>query len=194
MWGKYQISPHLSCTEIWNFSTWQNFSPQIYPWDPWQISGMNPTNHYDDDSLEEAAVGIVPRRSGWWWENSDDNDDENDNKYDNNDSEGGDADRERDPAKKIEIAAAISSVALIIAHHHCPSGEDDDGDAIEDGDEKDGYIINVNCQYPALAHIISFGFKFWCCHWRQIWWCQSTPMILPGRQHKYISMTHCQLT
>ena len=37
---KFQNSPHLSCIEIWNFSTWQIFSPRIYPWDPWQISGM----------------------------------------------------------------------------------------------------------------------------------------------------------
>ena len=37
---KSQISPHLSCTEIWNFSTWQIFSPRIYPWDPWQTWGM----------------------------------------------------------------------------------------------------------------------------------------------------------
>ena len=55
-------------------------------------------------------------------------------------------------------------MALIIAHHHCPSGEDDDGggdgDDIEDVDEIDGYIINVNCQYLFLAHIITFGLKF----------------------------------
>ena len=37
---KFQNSPHLSCIEIWNFSTWQIFSPRIYPWDPWQIWGM----------------------------------------------------------------------------------------------------------------------------------------------------------
>ena len=37
---KFQKSPHLSCIEIWNFSTWQFFSPQIYWWDWWQISGM----------------------------------------------------------------------------------------------------------------------------------------------------------
>ena len=53
-------------------------------------------------------------------------------------------------------------MALIIAHHHCPSGEDDDGggdgDDIEDedGGEKDGFIINVNCQYLALAHDLSW--------------------------------------
>ena len=34
---KFQISPHLSCIEIWNFSTCLIFPPQIY-W--WQISGM----------------------------------------------------------------------------------------------------------------------------------------------------------
>ena len=38
---KFQKSPHLSCIEIWNFSTWQFFSPQIYWWDWWQISGMH---------------------------------------------------------------------------------------------------------------------------------------------------------
>ena len=37
---KFQKSPHLSCIEIWNFSTWQFFSPQIYWWDWWQIWGM----------------------------------------------------------------------------------------------------------------------------------------------------------
>ena len=37
---KFQNSPNLSCIEIWKFSTWQIFSPQIYLWDLWQISGM----------------------------------------------------------------------------------------------------------------------------------------------------------
>ena len=39
---KSHISPHLSCTYFWNFSTWQIFSPRIYPWDPWQIWGNEP--------------------------------------------------------------------------------------------------------------------------------------------------------
>lgn len=34
---EFQISPHLSCIEFWNFSTLPIFSPQIY-W--WQISDM----------------------------------------------------------------------------------------------------------------------------------------------------------
>ena len=37
---KFQISPHLSCIEIWNFSTWLNFSPPIYRWSRWQIWGV----------------------------------------------------------------------------------------------------------------------------------------------------------
>ena len=37
---KFQNSPHLSCIEIWNFSKWQIFVPQIYLWDRWQILGM----------------------------------------------------------------------------------------------------------------------------------------------------------
>ena len=44
---KSQISPHLSCTETKNFSTWQIFSPRIYPWDPWQIWGMHICSHHN---------------------------------------------------------------------------------------------------------------------------------------------------
>ena len=40
---KLQISPYLSCLEIWNFSTWQIFSPQINWWYWWQIWGMSTT-------------------------------------------------------------------------------------------------------------------------------------------------------
>ena len=45
MWRNLKLlhvwnSTHLPCIELWNFSTWQIFSPQIYRWDRWQISGM----------------------------------------------------------------------------------------------------------------------------------------------------------
>ena len=44
----------------------------------------------------------------------------------------------KDPAKKIEIAAAISSVVPITVHHRCPSGDHDDdhgdGHGIDDED------------------------------------------------------------
>ena len=30
-------TPHVSCTEIWNFSTWEIFSPRAWPVGPWQI-------------------------------------------------------------------------------------------------------------------------------------------------------------
>ena len=37
---KFQISPHDRCIEIWNFSTWQSFSPRAWPVDPQQISSL----------------------------------------------------------------------------------------------------------------------------------------------------------
>ena len=36
----FQISPHLSCIEIWNFLHMTDFSPPIYRWSRWQIWGM----------------------------------------------------------------------------------------------------------------------------------------------------------
>ena len=36
----FQISPHLPCIEIWNFSTWQIFLHMSHIWTMWQISGM----------------------------------------------------------------------------------------------------------------------------------------------------------
>ena len=39
----------------------------------------------------------------------------------------------RDRVKKIEIAAAISSVAPITAPHHCPSGDDDHDNVDDEG-------------------------------------------------------------
>ena len=44
---KFQISPHLSCIEIWNFSTWLNFSPPIYRWSRWQIWGVGEQTAFD---------------------------------------------------------------------------------------------------------------------------------------------------
>ena len=46
MWRNLKLlhvwnSTHLPCIELWNFSTWQIFSPQIYRWDRWQISVMS---------------------------------------------------------------------------------------------------------------------------------------------------------
>ena len=38
----FRNSPHLSCTEIWHFSTWQIFLHGHHPWCPWQILGMVP--------------------------------------------------------------------------------------------------------------------------------------------------------
>ena len=40
---KFHISPHLSRQDIWNFSTWQIFSPQTCWWRWRQISGMSQT-------------------------------------------------------------------------------------------------------------------------------------------------------
>ena len=58
---KFQNSPHLSCIEIWNFSTWQIFSPRIYPWDPWQISGMAVyTVHFHSTSTSPSVIGPRP--------------------------------------------------------------------------------------------------------------------------------------
>ena len=37
---KFQISPHLSCIEIWNFLHMTDFSPPIYRWSRWQIWGV----------------------------------------------------------------------------------------------------------------------------------------------------------
>ena len=37
---KFPMSPHLSCIEIWYFSTWQIFSPQTCWWRWRQIWGM----------------------------------------------------------------------------------------------------------------------------------------------------------
>ena len=37
---KFEISPHLSCIEIWNFLHMTDFSPPIYRWSRWQIWGM----------------------------------------------------------------------------------------------------------------------------------------------------------
>ena len=36
----YQISPHLPCIDIWNFSTWQIFLHMSQMWTLWQIWGM----------------------------------------------------------------------------------------------------------------------------------------------------------
>ena len=93
----FQISPHITCGEIWNYSTcgeisefstpvmwrhlkllhmWKNFrlihichaqkfeisphdnyfSPRIYPWDPWQISGMSMI--LGEDSLLSASLNV----------------------------------------------------------------------------------------------------------------------------------------
>ena len=41
---KFEISLHLSSTEIWNLSTWQIFSPRAWPVGPWQIWGMGANN------------------------------------------------------------------------------------------------------------------------------------------------------
>ena len=40
---KFQISPHLSCIEIWNVSTWQICLHISHMWDMWQIWGMGAT-------------------------------------------------------------------------------------------------------------------------------------------------------
>ena len=39
----FQISPHLPCIEIWNFSTWQIFLHMSHMWTMWQIWGMGKT-------------------------------------------------------------------------------------------------------------------------------------------------------
>ena len=63
---KFQNSPHLSCGEIWNFSTWPIFSPRIYPWDPWQISGMLLKGISDCAGV--VALRAAERFSSWMGE------------------------------------------------------------------------------------------------------------------------------
>ena len=73
----FQISPHLPCIEIWNFSTWQIF---LHMWTMWQIWGMsNKLTHrrlspaiflkeskHTGDDLSEARRREERQRKFWW--------------------------------------------------------------------------------------------------------------------------------
>ena len=58
--GEFKIYLHLSCIEIWNFSTWHIFLHISHMWYMWQISGM---------VLKGVKIGLnLPKKGGKTWQ------------------------------------------------------------------------------------------------------------------------------
>ena len=64
----FQISSHLPCIEIWNFSTWQIFLHMSHMWILWQIWGMGKTLTFEAmllPSLLPVAAPSQVRQIRW---------------------------------------------------------------------------------------------------------------------------------
>ena len=60
----FQISPHLPCIEIWNFSTWQIFLPMSHMWTLWQIWGMFAPNIRPALNICEREICLILKWDG----------------------------------------------------------------------------------------------------------------------------------
>ena len=77
MWKKWNSSScgEISCIEIWNFSTWQIFSPPTCSWSRWQISGMQSGTYLTKQARVKTpqnqaslSLKVAPNHPGKRWD------------------------------------------------------------------------------------------------------------------------------